>query len=48
MTFGSVLTADDGARFRAPLMADLEAREEVYYAALQKHLGRHIAPFAGV
>jgi hypothetical protein len=48
VTFGSVLTADDGARFRAPLMADLEAREEVYYAALQKHLGRHIAPFAGV
>jgi tagaturonate epimerase len=44
-TFGSVLTADDGARFRTRLYAALESDEEAHYAALVHHLGRHLAPF---
>jgi hypothetical protein len=46
-TFGSVLTADGGERFRTRLYAALEGDEEAYYDVLQKHLGRHLAPFAG-
>ena len=46
VTFGSVLTADDGERFRKRIYAALEADEEAHYAALEAHLGRHAAPFA--
>ncbi len=46
VTFGSVLTADGGERFRKRLYAALEADEEAHYAALEAHLGRHVAPFA--
>jgi len=44
-TFGSVLTADGGTRFRDRLYAALEADEESHYAHLAAHLGRHLAPF---
>ncbi len=46
VTFGSVLRADDGERFRGRLYAALEANEETYYEVLQEHLGRHVAPLA--
>ncbi|HUS92301.1 MAG TPA: tagaturonate epimerase family protein [Phycisphaerae bacterium] len=46
VTFGSVLTADGGERFRTRLYAALGADEEAHYAALAAHLGRHVAPFA--
>ncbi|MFB3891330.1 MAG: tagaturonate epimerase family protein [Phycisphaerae bacterium] len=46
VTFGSVLTEGGGARFRKRLLAALAASEEVYYGVLEKHLGRHLAPFA--
>ncbi len=46
VTFGSVLTADGGRRFRTPLYAALERDEEAHYAALAAHLGRHLSPFA--
>jgi hypothetical protein len=46
VTFGSILTADDGEKFGKPLMAALRADEEVYYSVLEKHLGRHVKPFA--
>lgn len=46
VTFGSVLTADGGQRFRSRLYAALEANEEAYYEVLQEHLGRHVAPLA--
>jgi len=48
VTFGSVLTArkDDGAyRFRDRLLEVLRANEEAYYAALEAHFERHLAPF---
>jgi hypothetical protein len=45
VTFGSVLTADEGRRFRGRLLAALRQREEVYYDALVRHMTRHIAPF---
>jgi hypothetical protein len=47
VTFGSVLTAEDGARFRDRIYEALEGREQTHYAALEAHLGRHVAPFAG-
>lgn len=43
VTYGSVLTADGGERFRRPLLAALGCREQIHYAALQRHLGRHVA-----
>lgn len=46
VTFGSVLTADDGRRFAARIYAALKANEEAHYLALEKHLGRHTAPLA--
>ena len=46
VTFGSVLTAEGGERFRKRIYAALEADEEAHYAALARHLGRHVAPFA--
>ena len=45
VTYGSVLTADEGERFAAPLREALESDEEAHYAALEHHLGRHVAPF---
>ena len=48
VTFGSVLTARDERgvyRFRERLLDALRADEEVYYAALELHLSRHLAPF---
>jgi len=44
-TFGSVLTAGGGARFRDRLRAALGADEESHYAHLAAHLGRHLRPF---
>ncbi len=46
VTFGSVLTADDGEKFRRRMFEELKRDEETHYAALAKHLGRHVAPFA--
>ena len=43
VTFGSVLTADDGERFRKRIYDGLRAHEETHYAALTHHLGRHVA-----
>ncbi|MBM4080663.1 MAG: hypothetical protein FJ278_13250, partial [Planctomycetes bacterium] len=48
VTFGSVLTlknADGQYRFRDRLLLALRQNEEAHYAALEKHLGRHISPF---
>ena len=45
VTYGSVLTAEEGERFAAPLREALESDEEAHYAALEHHLGRHVAPF---
>ncbi len=45
VTFGSVLTADGGERFGKRIYAALKADEEAHYSALEKHLGRHVAPF---
>ena len=50
VTFGSVLTAREeggGYLFRDRLLEALAANEEAYYVLLEKHLGRHLAPFAG-
>jgi len=46
VTYGSVLTADGGRKFRAPLLAALKADEQAHYAVLERHLGRHLAPLA--
>jgi len=46
VTFGSVLTADGGARFARAIRQALESDEEAHYAALAHHLGRHVEPFA--
>jgi len=45
VTYGSVLTADDGARFRGRLLEALRTHEEAYAEALARHIGRHLAPF---
>jgi hypothetical protein len=45
VTFGSVLTAESGKRFKTRLLAALESDEEAHYAGLAAHLGRHVAPF---
>lgn len=42
VTFGSVLHHPE---FREPFFATLKGNEEVYYAMLEKHFGRHFAPF---
>jgi len=44
VTFGSVLTADEGRRFRDRLYAALERDEEEHYAAIERHIKRHIQP----
>jgi hypothetical protein len=41
VTFGSVLD-----RFGRQLLRELAAHEQVYYAALEVHFGRHLSPFA--
>jgi hypothetical protein len=46
VTFGSVLTADGGEKFRKRFYAGLEAQEAVHYEVLARHIGRHVAPFA--
>ncbi len=48
VTFGSVLTSknpDGTYRFRDRFYEALESHEEDYYTALERHLGRHAAPF---
>jgi hypothetical protein len=42
VTFGSVLHHPE---FRAPFFAALRSGEEVYYAMLETHFGKHFAPF---
>jgi hypothetical protein len=42
VTFGSVLD-----RFGDRLLATVQGREEVYYALLRLHFGRHLSPFIG-
>ena len=46
VTFGSVLTAEGGAKFRDRILAALNSDEEAHYDVLEKHLRRHVAPFA--
>ena len=45
VTYGSVLTADGGERFRSRLLTALKTHEEAYAEALEKHIRRHLAPF---
>jgi hypothetical protein len=45
VTFGSVLTADGGKRFKGRLLESLRRHEEAYAEGLEKHFGRHLAPF---
>ncbi len=42
VTYGSVLTADGGERFRDALFAALRTSEETYYDLLAEHLGQHV------
>jgi hypothetical protein len=44
MTFGSALSDHD---IKARLLAGLVSHEETYYAALERHFIRHLAPIAG-
>jgi hypothetical protein len=46
VTFGSVLTAQEGKRFRPRIYQALETHEQQHYDFLAKHLGRHVAPLA--
>lgn len=46
VTFGSVLTADDGRRFRTDILAALKDAEQTHYQAIERHLRRHVEPFA--
>ena len=46
VTFGSVLTAGGGGKFRDRILAALNSDEEAHYRVLEKHLRRHVAPFA--
>lgn len=45
VSFGSVLTADDGERFKKRIFQVLDANEEVHYSCLEEHMRRHISPF---
>ncbi|MFO8014740.1 MAG: tagaturonate epimerase family protein [Phycisphaerae bacterium] len=45
VTYGSVLTAGEGERFRGRLLDALRTHEAAYEAALARHIGRHLAPF---
>ncbi len=44
VTFGAVLQAQGGRRFKKRLLTALEAHEELHYQNLCTHLGRHVAP----
>jgi hypothetical protein len=44
VTFGSVLTADGGKRFKTELLEALREHEEEHYAILARHIGRHLEP----
>jgi tagaturonate epimerase len=49
VTFGSVLATKDesgASRFRERLLTLLKRNPEIYAAAVEKHLERHIRPFA--
>jgi len=48
VTYGSVLMTEDGGEllFRNRLLDTLKSNPDAYAAALQKHLGRHVQPFA--
>jgi hypothetical protein len=43
VTYGQVLT---DATFAAPLLSTLRAHPDVYASILERHFGRHLAPFA--
>jgi len=45
VTFGTVLTADGGARFRDRILSALRQQEQTHYALLREHLARHVEPF---
>lgn len=47
VTFGSVMTAKQGGeyRFRGRLLRALEANEETYYEALERHFRRHLEAY---
>jgi len=48
VTFGSVLTAEAAGtpRFKDRLMQALAEHEDVHYDIVQRHIARHLAPFA--
>ena len=46
VTFGSVLTADSGEKFKPRMYDALKRQEATHYEILARHLGRHVAPFA--
>jgi len=43
VTYGSVLTAEGGERFRGRLLAALGRHESAYEEGLARHIGRHLA-----
>jgi hypothetical protein len=45
VTFGSVLTAEGGERFRPRILEALRRHEAAYEEALEKHIRRHLAAF---
>ena len=45
VTYGSVLTADDGRRFRGRLLEAVNTHEDLYAEVLEKHIGRHLEAF---
>ena len=47
VTYGSVLTAQDGEKFRSKLLTTLKQHEELHYANLEKHLRRHVKGLIG-
>jgi hypothetical protein len=48
VTFGSVMIWKDGGRyrFRGRLLRTLDANEDAYYTALQRHFRRHLAAYS--
>ncbi len=47
VTFGSVLTEENGGKFRNRLYAALIQDEDTHYATIASHLGRHVKPMSG-
>ena len=45
VTYGSVLTADDGRHFRGRLLEAVKTHEDLYAEVLEKHIGRHLEAF---